>query len=162
MRRLPEIAAVSLLLAACASTPPKPLTPAELLVAAPWTCESAIGPGTIKSTQTYRKDGTAAFTLNVSGAQGPMKVEAEGTGDAKWKLLEADTKMEVTLGGLTVTRANLNGANIDPALAQSMIGPYIAGQAATTSFAITSTTLELASSDGKTSCTRPEPASARR
>lgn len=160
MRRLVLLAALAI--SACASTPPKPLTPAEQLVAAPWTCESAIGPGTLKTVQTYKSDGTAAFTLDAKGGNGSMTVDASGKGDAKWKLLENDTKMEVTLGNLTVTRANLNGASIDPAMAQAMLGPYLAGQSATTSFAITSTTLELASSDGKTSCTRPEPVAKRR
>lgn len=141
-------------LSACASTPPKPPTPAEMLVAAPWTCESKIGPGTIKSTQTYKKDGTAAFDLNITGEGQGMKVDAAGSGTATWKLLEADTKIEVTLGGLTVSRANLNGMNIDPALAQSMIGQYVAGQSATSAIAITSTTLELTAEDTKTSCTR--------
>ncbi|HEV7694466.1 MAG TPA: hypothetical protein VGO52_26755 [Hyphomonadaceae bacterium] len=159
--RLLATAAVSLLLGACASTPPKPPTPAELLVAAPWNCQSTIGPGTIKSVQTYKPDGTATVTLEVkggSGGSGGMTVEAAGNGDAKWQLLEADTKMQVTLGNLTVTRANLNGNNIDPKLAQSMIGGYLAGQSATSTVVITSTTLELTAEDAKTSCMRPEPA----
>jgi outer membrane biogenesis lipoprotein LolB len=162
MRRLLGTAAVSLLLTACASTPPKPPTPAELLVAAPWNCQSTIGPGTIKSVQTYKSDGTAAVTLDVKGGSGGMTVDAAGNGDAKWQLLEADTKLQVTLGNLTVTRANLNGQNIDPKLAQSMIGSYLAGQSATSGVVITSTTLELTAEDAKTSCTRPEPAPARR
>lgn len=157
MRRPLETAAVSMLLAACASTPPKPPTPAELLVAAPWNCETAIGPGAMKSVQTYKPDGTATFTLDVKGGQGNMTVDAAGNGEAKWQLLEADTKLQVTLGNLTVTRANLNGMNIDPALAQSMIGGYLAGQSATSAVAITSTTLELTADDAKTSCTRPDP-----
>jgi hypothetical protein len=153
-RVIPAFAAL-IVLAACASTPPRPPTPAEMLTAAPWTCESTIGPGKIKSTQTYKPDGTAVFDLNIVGEGQGMKVDAAGTGTATWKLLEADTKMEVTLGGLTVTRANLNGMNIDPALAQSMIGQYVAGQSATSAIAITSTTLELTADDAKTSCTRP-------
>jgi hypothetical protein len=91
-----------------------------------------------------------------------MTVDAAGNGDAKWQLLEADTKMQVTLGNLTVTRANLNGMNIDPALAQSMIGGYLAGQSATSAIVLTSTTLELTAEDAKTSCTRAEPGPARR
>ncbi len=67
-------------LTACASTPPKPPTPAEMLTAAPWTCESAIGPGKIKSTQTYKPDGTAAFDLSITGEGQGMKVDAAGTG----------------------------------------------------------------------------------
>jgi hypothetical protein len=157
MRRLLATAAVSLFLSACASTPPRPPTPAELLVAAPWNCSSAIGPGTVKSVQTYKPDGTAAVTLEVKGGNGGMTVEAAGNGDAKWQLLEADTKMQVTLGNLTVTRANLNGQNIDPKLAQSMIGGYLAGQSATSAIVLTSTTLELTAEDAKTSCTRPDP-----
>jgi hypothetical protein len=160
MRRLALLAALAV--CACASTPPKPPTPAELLVAAPWTCQSAIGPGVLKTVQTYKPDGTAAFTLDVKGGQGGMTVDAAGTGDAKWKLLEADTKMELTLGNLTVTRANLNGMTIDPAMAQSMLGPYLTGQSATTSIVMTTTTLELTGADAKTSCTRPEPAVKRR
>jgi hypothetical protein len=151
------LAALALVLSACASTPPAPPTPAELLVAAPWTCESAIGPGTMKTVQTYKPDGTAAFTIDVKGGQGNMTVDASGNGDAKWQLQEADNKLQVTLGNLTVTRASLNGMNIDPALAQSMIGPYLAGQSATSAIAMTSTTLELTAPDAKTSCTRPDP-----
>jgi hypothetical protein len=153
MKRI-SLAVAAIALSACASTPPKPPTPAELLTAAPWTCESKIGPGTLNSTQTYKKDGTAAVDLTIVGEGQGMKVNAAGAATATWKLLENDTKMEVTLGGLTISRANLNGANIDPALAQSMIAPYIAGQSAVTAIAITSTTLELTGEDAKTSCTR--------
>jgi len=157
MVRLTSVAAVAAILSACASTPPRPPTPAELLVAAPWTCESKIGPGVMKSVQTYKPDGTATVTLDVKGSNGGMTVDAAGNGDAKWQLLEADTKLQVTLGNLTVTRANLNGQNIDPKLAQSMIGSYLAGQSATSGVVITSTTLELTAEDAKTSCSRPEP-----
>jgi hypothetical protein len=157
MVRFACAAAVAVILSACASTPPKPPTPAELLVAAPWTCESKIGPGTMKTTQTYKPDGTATFILDVKSGNGGMTIDAGGNGDAKWQLLEADTKLQVTLGNLTVTRANLNGNNIDAALAQSMIGGYLAGQSATSAIVLTSTTLELTAEDAKTSCARPEP-----
>ncbi len=154
MRRTGFLVCAGLVLAACASSPPKPPTPEQMLMGA-WTCESSAGVAKIKGVTTYRPGGAATFHLDVAGQGGGMVIEASGDGDATWKLLENDTKLEQTLGGVTVTAAKLNGNVIDPALAQSMIGPYIAGQTAISALEITPVTMKLSSTDGTvTTCSK--------
>lgn len=146
--------------AGCASAPPappppppKPPTPAEMLVGA-WSCETAAGPATIRMKPTYKADGTASIDLAISGGGGAFTVEAAGTADGKWQLLESDTKLQQTLSGLKLTSVKVNGADMDPAQAQGMIAPYIAGQSATAAVEIAPTSLVL-TGDAKTTCSRP-------
>lgn len=145
------------LAAACASTPPappKPLTPAEMLTAGQWSCETMAGPATLHMKPTYKPDGTASIDLQISGGGGAFAIEAVGTADGKWRLLEGDTKLEQTLSGLKLSSVKLNGSDMDVAQAQGMIAPYIAGQSSTGPVTITPTSLELGG-DAKTTCSRP-------
>jgi hypothetical protein len=148
---------VLMLAAACASTPPpppKPPTPTEMLTAGQWTCETKAGQATLHMKPTYKADGTASIDLQISSGSGGVAIEAAGTADGKWQLLEGDTKLQQTLSGLKLTSVKLNGADMDPSQAQGMIGSSIAGQSTTGPVTITPTSLEVGG-DSKTSCTRP-------
>ncbi len=152
------------LAAGCATTPPvppKPPTPAEMLTAGPWDCQTMAGPATLHMKPTYKADGTATIDLQISGSGGAFQIEAAGTADGKWQLLEGDTKLQQTLSGLKLSSVKLNGSDMDTAQAQGMIGPYIAGQSTTGPVTITPTSLELGG-DAKTTCTRPAPTSAKK
>lgn len=147
--------AAALALAACASSPPKPPTPAEMLLGT-WQCQSQLGAmGAIKGTTTYKPAGAASFKLEVAGSGNGMAIEAAGEGDATWQLLENDTKLQTTLGAVTITSAKLNGNVVDPALAQGLLGASLAGQSATSALEITPATMKLTTADGAvTNCTR--------
>ena len=150
MKRVVLGAAALSALAACATTP----TTTQLVLGT-WNCESKASFGTIKSTNTYSPDGTGKAHLNVAGAVGAMNFEAVGDADATWKLLEEDTKIEQKISGVTVTSAKLNGNTIDPKMAQTMIGPYLAGQSAASAIKVDAKTLTLTGTDGSaTNCTR--------
>jgi len=144
-------AAVLTLVAGCATKPP---TTTDLLLGT-WNCESKPSFGTIKGTTTYSSGGEAAGRLTIAGSGGPMAVEATGDIDASWKLLEDDAKLEQTIDGIKITSAKLNGQDIEPGMAQSMLAPMIAGQSATSAIKIDKTSLVLTSTDGAvTTCTR--------
>ena len=146
------IAAV--LLAACATTPPKPKTPAEMLVGA-WTCETRTSAVAITAKMTYSPDGKAAGDISVGSAGNPtMMFAATGKVEGSWKLLENDTKLEQTIASATITSAKLNDQAIDPAMAQAMIGPSLAGQSSVTTMKLDDKTLTVTDETGNvTSCT---------
>jgi len=150
MKRLVLGAAALAALAACATTP----TTTQLLIGT-WNCESKPAFGSIKTTTTYSPDGTGKAHLAVAGTSGALTFEAVGDADATWKLLEEDTKIELKVNNVTVTSAKLNGNTIDPKMAQTMIGPYLAGQSATSAIKVDQKTLTLTATDGSvTNCTR--------
>ena len=151
MRRLILTTGVSFLFTACATSPP---TTEQLLLGA-WKCEAPIGSGQLKGDVTYEAGGKStmkvAFTGNMAGA----KVEAVGDGDATWALLEDNTKLESKIGNLNITSVKMGEQVIEPAMAQAMIGPMLAGQSAVSTIKVDKTSLTLTAADGTvTSCTR--------
>lgn len=143
----------SLLLAACAATP-KPKTPAELLLGA-WTCETKSSSVVISAVMTYSPDGKAAGNISVASANPTMMFAATGKVDGSWKLLENDTKLEQTIANATITSAKLNDQTVEPAMAQAMIGPSLAGQSSVTTMQLDDKTLTLTDATGNvTNCTR--------
>jgi hypothetical protein len=137
--------------AGCATKPP---TTANLLLGT-WNCESKPSFGTIKGTTTYSPGGKAAGRLTIAGSGGAMAVEATGDVEATWKLLEDNAKLEQTIAGIKIISAKLNGQDIEPGMAQSMVAPMIAGQSTTSTVKVDKTNLVLTSDDGAvTTCTR--------
>jgi hypothetical protein len=155
MRRLILASAVSFLLAACATSPPKPKTPAEMLLGR-WSCETRTSAVAISSNMTYSPDGKAVGEISVGSAGNPtMMFAATGKVDGSWKLIENDTKLQQTLANVTITGAKLNEQVIEPAMAQSMIGPSLAGQSSVTTMKVDDKTLTLTDTTGTaTNCTR--------
>ncbi|HEX5007129.1 MAG TPA: hypothetical protein VFV70_08455 [Hyphomonadaceae bacterium] len=149
------VGASLVLVAACATTPPKPKTPAELLLGT-WTCETRTSAVAITANMTYSADGKETGEMSVGSAGNPtMMFAATGKVDGSWKLIENDTKLQQTLANVTITSAKLNDQVIEPAMAQSMIGPSLAGQSSVTDMKIDDKTLTLTDSSGTiTSCTR--------
>ena len=145
----------SLVLAACATAPPKPKTPSELLLGT-WTCETKTSAVAITAKMTYSADGKEIGEMSVGSAGNPaMMFAATGKADGSWQLIENDTKLQQTLANVTITSAKLNDQVIEPAMAQSMIGPSLAGQSSVTNVEIDDKTLTLTDSTGTvTSCTR--------
>jgi hypothetical protein len=143
-------AAVLTLVAGCATKPP---TATDLLLGK-WSCESS-GQAKINADIVYLAGGTGTFHLAMSGGQGGLTIEAAGDGEATWKLLEGDTKLEDTITSLKITSAKMNGQVIDPGMAQGMIEGSIKGQSTTSTIQITKTTLVRTATDGTvTNCTR--------
>ena len=82
-------------------------------------------------------------------------VEAIGNGDATWALLEDNTKLESKIGNLSITSVKMGDQVIEPAMAQAMIGPMLAGQSAVSTIKVDKTNLTLTATDGTvTSCMR--------
>jgi hypothetical protein len=80
---------------------------------------------------------------------------ATGKVDGGWKLLENDTKLEQTIANVTITGAKMNDQTIEPAMAQAMIGPSLAGQSSVTTMKLDDKTLTLTDATGNvTNCTR--------
>lgn len=149
MKRL--VLAFAVLGASCATKPP---TTAALL-AGSWKCESKANFGTINSSITYTPDGKATAHMAVAGSGGALAVQAEGDVDGTWKLVEDDTKLEQSIANVKITGAKLNGQDIDPGMAQAMVGPYLAGQSATSDIKVDKASLALTNSDGgTTNCAR--------
>jgi hypothetical protein len=155
MRRLILASGVSFLLAACATTPPKPKTPSELLLGT-WTCETNTSAVAITAKMTYSADGKEAGEMSVGSTGNPtMMFAATGKVDGSWTLIENDTKLQQTLANVTITSAKLNDQIIEPAMAQSMIGPSLAGQSSVTDMKIDDKSLTLTDTSGTaTNCTR--------
>jgi hypothetical protein len=142
------------LLAACATTPPKPKTPAEMLLGK-WTCETKSSAVAITAVMTYLPDGKAAGDISVASANPTMMFAATGKVDGGWKLLENDTKLEQTITNVTIAGAKMNDQTIEPAMAQAMIGPSLAGQSSVTTMKLDDKTLTLTDATGNvTNCTR--------
>jgi hypothetical protein len=152
-------AAVAVLIAGCASAPPKPLTPAQMLLGT-WTCDGKIGPAaTIKGEMTYVAGGTTIFHINIASGQGGFQIEAAGDGAGSWALTPDDKQLEAKVTSLKIASATLNGKPVSPELVQGMANQMLVGQSTTAAVAITTTTLSLAGTDGAnaTTCTRPAP-----
>ena len=150
MKRLVLGTAALAALASCATTP----TTTQLLLGT-WNCESKPAFGVIKTTTTYAPDGGGKAHLTVTGASGALNFEAVGDADATWKLLEEDTKIEQKVSAVTVSSAKLNGNTVDPKMAQTLIGPYLAGQSAASAIKIDAKTLTITAADGSvTNCAR--------
>ena len=150
-------AAVAVLIAGCASAPPKPLTPAQMLVGT-WTCDGKIGStASIKGQMTYVSGGTTTFHLNIAGGQGAFQIEAAGDGAGSWALTPDDKQLEAKVTSLKIASAILNGKPVSPELVQGLVNQMLVGQSTTAAVAITPTTLTLAGTDGAnaTTCTRP-------
>ena len=145
----------ALLFAACATTPPKPKTPAEMLLGT-WTCETKSSGVAINAKMTYSQDGKAAGDISVGSSGNPtMMFAATGKVEGSWKLLENDTKLEQTIANITITTAKLNDQTIEPSMAQAMIGPSLAGQSSVTAMKMDDRTLTLTDTTGNvTNCTR--------
>lgn len=152
MRRAILLAGVSLLLASCATTPP---TTGQLLLGS-WKCEAPIGSGgQLKGDVTYAPDGKSTMKVVFTGAMAGSKVEAAGNGDATWALLEDNTKLESKIENLNITSVKMGEQVIEPAMAQAMIGPMLAGQSAVSTIKVDKTNLTLTATDGTvTSCSR--------
>jgi hypothetical protein len=145
------LAGVSLLFAACAT---KPLTTEQLLLGA-WKCEAPIGSGQLKGDVTYEAGGKSKMNLAFTGAMAGAKVEAIGNGDTSWALLEDDTKLESKIGNLNITSVKMGDQVIEPAMAQAMIGPMLAGQSAVSTIKVEENAMTLTATDGTvTSCAR--------
>ena len=141
----------SVLLAACATTPP---TTEQLLLGA-WKCEAPIGSGKLAGDVTYEAGGKSTMKVAFTGDMAGSKVEAIGNGDATWALLEDKTKLESKIGNLTLTSVKMGDQVIEPAMAQAMIGPMLAGQSAVSTIKVDKTNLTLTATDGTvTSCKR--------
>jgi len=145
----------SVLLAACATTPPKPKTPAEMLLGT-WNCETKSSAVAINAKMTYAPEGKASGDISVGSSSNPtMMFAATGKVEGGWKLLENDTKLEQTIANFTITTAKLNDQTIEPAMAQAMIGPSLAGQSSVTTMKMDDKTLTLTDTTGNvTNCTR--------
>jgi hypothetical protein len=151
MRQVILLAGVSLLFAACAT---KPLTTEQLLLGA-WKCEAPIGSGQLKGDVIYEAGGKSTMKLAFTGAMAGAKVEAVGNGDASWTLLEDNTKLESKIGNLSITSVKMGQQVIEPAMAQAMIGPMLAGQSAVSTIEIDAKAMTLTATDGTvTSCLR--------
>jgi hypothetical protein len=145
------LAGVSLLFAACAT---KPLTTEQLLLGA-WKCEAPIGNGQLKGDVTYEAGGKSTMKLAYTGAMAGAKVEAVGNGDASWALLEENTKLESKIDNLSITSVKMGEQVIEPAMAQAMIGPMLAGQSAVSTIEVDAKALTLTATDGTvTTCAR--------
>jgi len=93
--------------------------------------------------------------LNYSGKMGAQPIVAAGDGDATWKLLENDTKLESKIGNVNLTSVKVGDKDLPPAMAQSMLAPMLAGQAATSTIKLEGNALTLTATDGTvTNCTR--------
>ena len=150
-------AALAVLVAGCASAPPKPLTPAEMLIGA-WTCDGKIGQAaSIKGEMTYVAGGTTTFHIKIAGGQGAFQIEAVGDGAGTWALTPDDKQLEAKVTSLKISSATLNGKPVGPELVQGMANQMLVGQSTTATVAVTLTTLTLAGADGAnaTTCTRP-------
>jgi hypothetical protein len=138
-------------LAACATSPP---TTEQLLLGA-WKCEAPIGSGTLKGDVAYEAGGKSTMKVTFTGNMAGATVEAIGNGDATWALLEDNTKLESKIGNLSITSVKMGDQVIEPAMAQAMIGPMLAGQSAVSTIKVDKTDLTLTATDGTvTSCTR--------
>ena len=150
-------AAVVVLLAGCASAPPKPLTPAQMLIGT-WTCDGKIGEAaTINGQMNYVAGGTTTFHINIAGGQGAFQIAAVGDGAGTWALTPDNKQLEAKVTSLKVASATLNGKPVGPELVQGMANQMLVGQSTTTTVAITPTTLTLTGTDGAnaTRCARP-------
>jgi hypothetical protein len=137
-------------LAGCATAP----TPTQLLLGA-WNCQMTAGPATIKGVFNYLPEGKGDFKVNIAGTIGNIPFDAEGHGDASWRLLEEDTKLESKIETLTIDSAKANGQVVAPAMAQSLLGQSLAGQSATSVIKVDKSSLVLTQEDGSaTNCTR--------
>jgi hypothetical protein len=142
-------------LAGCATKPP---TTTELLLGA-WNCELTAGPVTIKGVFNYAPEGKGNFNVNVTGGIGTFQIDAQGEGNATWKLVEEDAKLESKIETVTIASAKVNGNVVAPAMAQTLLGPSLAGQTSTSTIKIDKTSLVLTQPDGSaTNCARPAPA----
>jgi hypothetical protein len=138
-------------LASCATRPP---STTELLLG-PWNCELTVGPVGIKGVFTYAPEGKGTFNVNVTGAIGTYQLDAQGEGDATWRLVEEDTKLDSKIETVTITSAKVNGNVVAPAMAQSLLGQSLAGQSSTSTIKLDRTSLVLTQPDGSTTtCTR--------
>lgn len=143
--------AMLVLTAGCATKPP---TTTDLLLGA-WNCELTAGPATIKGVFDYAPEGKGAYKVNVIGKIGTFEIDANGSGAASWKLLEEDTKLESKIETVTITDAKVNGQVVAPAMAQTLLGQYLAGQGTTSTIKIDKTSLVLTTADGSaTNCKR--------
>jgi hypothetical protein len=139
------------LLAGCATTPPT----TEQLLLGGWKCEAPIGNGKLAGDVNYEAGGTSTMKLAFTGNMAGSTVEAIGNGDATWALLEDNTKLESKIGNLTLTSVKMGEQVIEPAMAQAMIGPMLAGQSAVSTINVDRTNLTLTATDGTvTSCKR--------
>jgi hypothetical protein len=140
------------LLAGCATKPP---TTTDLLLGA-WNCELTAGPVAIKGVFSYLPEGKGMFNVNISGGIGTYQIDAKGEGDATWKLIEDDSKLESKIETVTITEATVNGQTVAPAMAQSLLGQSLAGQSTTSTVKVDKTSLVLTQDDGAaTNCSRP-------
>ena len=151
MRRLILATGVSLLLTACASTPPT----TEQLLLGTWTCEAPIGNGKLAGDVTYEAGGKSTMKVTFTGNMAGAAVVAVGNGDATWALLEENTRLESKIGNLNLTSVKMGEQAVDPAMAQAMIGPMLAGQSAVADIKVDKSSLTLTATDGTvTSCAR--------
>jgi hypothetical protein len=141
----------AIFLAACATSPP---TTERLLLGA-WKCEAPIGNGKLAGDVTYEAGGKSTMKVTFTGEMAGSKVEAIANGDATWALLEDNTKLESKIGNLTLTSVKMGEQVIEPAMAQAMIGPMLAGQSAVSTIKVDKANLTLTATDGTvTSCKR--------
>jgi hypothetical protein len=141
----------AIFLAACATSPP---TTEQLLLGA-WKCEAPIGSGKLAGDVTYEAGGKSTMKVTFTGEMAGSKVEAIGNGDATWTLLEDNTKLESKIGNLALTSVKMGEQVIEPAMAQAMIGPMLAGQSAVSTIKVDKANLTLTATDGTvTSCKR--------
>ncbi|HVY87437.1 MAG TPA: hypothetical protein VG942_01120 [Hyphomonadaceae bacterium] len=158
MKRI-AVAAFAILAAGCASSPSapakpaKPLTPAEMLVGH-WTCTTDASGMAMKIDMNYGASGTGTFQMSVSGGQGPVTIEAAGSGEQTWALSENDTKLTSTITSVKITSAKLNGSDIDPSMAQTMLEPQLKGQSSTASVSITPAKMVQTTPEATSTCTR--------
>jgi hypothetical protein len=147
------ISTVALVAAAgCASSPP---TVTQQLLGA-WNCDATIGGGSLKGLMTYAEGGKGTVKLNYTGTMGAQPIVAAGDGEATWKLIEGDTKLESTITTVNLTSVKIGDRDVPPAMAQSMLAPMLAGQTATSTIKLDKTNLTLTATDGTvTACTRP-------
>ena len=138
-------------LVACATSPP---TTEQLLLGA-WKCEAPMGSGALKGDVAYEAGGKSTMKVTFTGNMAGATVEAIGNGDATWALLEDNTKLESKIGNLSITSVKMGDQVIEPAMAQAMIGPMLAGQSAVSTIKVDKTNLTLTATDGTvTSCMR--------
>ena len=145
-------ASLGLVLAGCALAPP---TVTQQLLGT-WSCDAAIGGGSLKGLMTYAEGGKGTVKLNYTGKMGAQAIVAAGDGDATWKLIEDDTKLESTINTVNLTTVKIGDRDVPPAMAQSMLAPMLAGQTATSTIKLDKANLTLTATDGTiTACTRP-------
>jgi hypothetical protein len=155
MMQIAFAAGAAMLAASCASTPPKPKTPAELLLGT-WSCEGKIGgAATAKAQMTYAAGGTTTFHLTVNGGQAGMMIEGTGDGAGTWKLSDDSKQLEANVTSVKIASAKMNGAAVEPTMVQALATQMLVGKGTTAAMTITPSTLTLVTSDGgTTTCTR--------